>query len=67
MKKHSENLTAQQKETQELIAKALQMGKPELKIEYYTGVIKVNPKSVEAYDNRGAAYYRSGEYQKAIE
>ena len=38
----------------------------ELKIEYYTKAIELDPKYAMAYNNRGWAYYLMGEYTKAL-
>lgn len=40
---------------------------PELKIEYYTKAIELDPKYAKAYNNRGWAYYLMGDYNRALE
>jgi len=62
-----ETLTAQQKEAQEWVEKAESIDTPELKIEYYTRAIELNPECVNVYVNRGLAYDMLGQHQKAID
>ena len=40
---------------------------PELKIEYYTKAIGLDPEYAKAYNNRGWAYYLMGDYTRALE
>ena len=42
------------------------LSKLEKVISYYSRAIKINPKYVEAYNNRGVAYDSKGDYERAI-
>ena len=39
---------------------------PELKIEYYTKAIGLDPEYAKAYNNRGWAYYLIGDYTRYL-
>jgi len=50
----------------EAFALGLKAKRPADKIRWYTRTIELAPKMVEAYNNRGSAYFYSGKYDEAI-